>query len=127
MPTPYPGRETEHDLGDGHSFAWSYAGGDLGDPGPRGFEVTRRLIGLVEHHPDLSPPVFTELPGEPRRRDYCGGYVAWVDDPRSGTVARHRLVAGGPGDEEHLTLEPSLLCPRCGNHGFVRDGRWVRA
>ena len=28
---------------------------------------------------------------------------------------------------EPLTLSPSLLCLRCGDHGFVRDGRWVVA
>jgi hypothetical protein len=26
-----------------------------------------------------------------------------------------------------LTLSPSLLCSSCGDHGFVRDGKWVRA
>lgn len=29
--------------------------------------------------------------------------------------------------EEPLTLEPSLLCRMCGDHGFVRDGKWVPA
>lgn len=28
---------------------------------------------------------------------------------------------------EPLTLSPSLLCTACGDHGFVRDGRWVPA
>lgn len=26
-----------------------------------------------------------------------------------------------------LTLSPSLLCRDCGDHGFIRDGRWVPA
>lgn len=26
-----------------------------------------------------------------------------------------------------LTLSPSLLCRRCGDHGFIREGRWVPA
>jgi hypothetical protein len=26
-----------------------------------------------------------------------------------------------------LTLSPSLRCPRCGNHGWITDGRWVPA
>lgn len=26
-----------------------------------------------------------------------------------------------------LTLSPSLLQPGCGDHGFIRGGRWVRA
>lgn len=29
--------------------------------------------------------------------------------------------------EEPLTLSPSLLCTACGDHGFVRDGKWVPA
>lgn len=28
---------------------------------------------------------------------------------------------------EPLTLGQPLLCSACGDHGFVRDGRWVRA
>jgi len=28
---------------------------------------------------------------------------------------------------EPLTLSPSLLCRLCGDHGFIRAGRWVRA
>ena len=28
---------------------------------------------------------------------------------------------------EPLTLSPSLLCPLCGDHGFIREGRWVPA
>lgn len=26
---------------------------------------------------------------------------------------------------EPLTLTPSLLCKSCGNHGFVRNGKWI--
>jgi hypothetical protein len=26
-----------------------------------------------------------------------------------------------------LTLSPSILCQRCGHHGFIREGRWVDA
>jgi hypothetical protein len=28
---------------------------------------------------------------------------------------------------EPLTLSPSLLCMRCGDHGFIRDGKWIKA
>ena len=28
---------------------------------------------------------------------------------------------------EPLTLSPSLLCTECGDHGFIREGRWVPA
>lgn len=29
--------------------------------------------------------------------------------------------------DEPLELSPSLLCTRCGRHGFVRGGKWVEA
>lgn len=28
---------------------------------------------------------------------------------------------------EPLTISPSVLCVPCGDHGFIREGRWVRA
>ena len=28
---------------------------------------------------------------------------------------------------EPLTLSPSVLCGTCGDHGFIRGGRWVSA
>ena len=37
---------------------------------------------------------------------------------------RHRWAVV---QEDPLTLSPSLLCMRCGDHGFIRDGKWVPA
>lgn len=34
----------------------------------------------------------------------------------------HRIVT-----EDPLTIVASILCPGCGLHGWVRDGRWVEA
>ena len=28
---------------------------------------------------------------------------------------------------EPFTMSPSLLCRACGDHGFIREGKWVRA
>ena len=28
---------------------------------------------------------------------------------------------------EPLTLEPSILCSRCGHHGFIRGEKWIPA
>ena len=42
----------------------------------------------------------------------CGGAIAWQAD-----------VSGGP---EFITLAPPVLCG-CGDHGFVREGKWVPA
>jgi hypothetical protein len=35
----------------------------------------------------------------------------------------HRIVQHAPD----LTIEPSILCPDCGTHGFIRNGRWIEA
>lgn len=34
----------------------------------------------------------------------------------------HQVVSRHP-----WTITPSILCPDCGTHGFVRDGQWVSA
>lgn len=60
---------------------------------------------LVTHtRPDGEP-----CPGQPRSVDISSG-------------THHRLVSREP-----LHLEPSLLCPLCGWHGFIHDGKWVPA
>lgn len=108
MPTSYPGREDEHDLGDGHSFTWLQDGAG-------------RTIGLIEHHPkgpDARPEAL-----------HCGGYVAWIPEEAQQGVhpawtARHQLLAGGPGDEASLTIAPSLACRHCPSHGWIQGGRW---
>ncbi len=51
-----------------------------------------------------------------------GWATCWID---VSTGTRHRLTNDDP---EHLSIEPSILCPiGCGDHGFVRDGKWVAA
>ena len=32
----------------------------------------------------------------------------------------HQIV-----QEDPLTITPSILCPDCGTHGFITNGRWV--
>lgn len=111
MSTTYPGREDEHDLGDGHSFVWLSS-------------KRQQVIGLIEHHPkgpDARPGAL-----------HCGGYIAWVPEEAQQSVhppwtARHQLLAGGPGDEGSLTVAPSLACRHCPSHGFIQEGRWVAA
>ncbi len=34
----------------------------------------------------------------------------------------HRIEQDDP-----LAITPSILCPDCDTHGFIRDGRWVSA
>jgi len=115
MTTTYENRETEIDLGGGHSYQWMQDG-YIGPPTPE-----HKIIGLVEHHPHA---VDDDHPF-----GYCGGYIAWVASSRKGgwVTVRHELVSGSPGDEEHVTISPSLLCPLCHNHGYIRDGKWEDA
>lgn len=102
------------DLGDGHRLwftAWS--------PGPR----------------ELNPQ-YEGIPPEPR----YGAIIAHGPTCYSGATFRtptfEALVARGFGKAEAcwrveswdpLTISPSLLCLTCGDHGFIRAGRWVRA
>ena len=29
------------------------------------------------------------------------------------------------GPTDPVTITPSILCPDCGTHGFITDGRWI--
>ena len=52
----------------------------------------------------------------------CNGKrtLCWIDIT-SGT--KHQLIS-----EEPLHIQPSILCPvGCGDHGYVREGKWVSA
>lgn len=80
-------------------------------------------------------------------------FVSWRAHPRAGYIQQHphptepdvTCTGSGlfdlPGIRENfpgrpvwkvdswepLTLSPSLLCTVCGNHGWVKEGRWVQA
>jgi len=76
-------------------------------------------------------------------------YDGIPDDPKNGAIIAHKNSQGeycegairfdtetnkALGQEkvwkveswEPLTLSPSLLC-HCGDHGFIREGKWVSA
>lgn len=100
-------------LGDGHWIDWCIAGG--GDD-------TR--VGVVVWH--VLPPGAPDHLGT----GMCGGGAAWADttwqrEHPEHVVSRARWTLIGAADER-LTLSPSLLCS-CGDHGFIRSGRWERA
>jgi hypothetical protein len=60
--------------------------------------------------------------------DEVGGqHLIWhwcteLNEWRLGGTGKHTLVNRDP-----LHMEPSLLWPCCGRHGFIRDGQWVSA
>lgn len=51
----------------------------------------------------------------------CQGYLAF--NPRVSAGSSHWTVESW----EPLTISPSVLCAACGDHGFIRGGKWVRA
>ncbi|HEY3630788.1 MAG TPA: hypothetical protein VGL21_07800 [Jatrophihabitantaceae bacterium] len=49
--------------------------------------------------------------------DTCPGGYIYFGEPEGWTLE----------SEDPPTISPSLLCRICGDHGFVRSGRWVPA
>lgn len=62
-------------------------------------------VGLIERHRNSK--------GEP-----CEGFVRFDNYPDD---SKPRWKREGV---EPLTLSPSILCKRCGHHGFIRGGHW---
>jgi hypothetical protein len=57
----------------------------------------------------------------------CNGFItikgsAWDREFNDPEVASWEMSQVDP-----ITLTPSLLCRVCGDHGFVREGKWVPA
>jgi hypothetical protein len=80
-------------------------------------------IGIVESHPDQRDPSKT-----------CEGMLHF--DTPWWRENWHRFVSGDNAEMgavwrveslEPLTLSPSVLCTLCGNHGFIRNGKWEAA
>lgn len=103
------------------------------DPYDFGYGVTGYFVGW---HPDRElNPQYEGVPDEPRYGLYlthptpeggkCVGAVT-LD-----TEACRRVEPGRTtwtvDSWDPLTISPSVLCRRCGHHGFVREGRWVSA
>lgn len=77
--------------------------------------------------------------GDGQQWEHGGRVSMWLGDTRFA----HRCDRGERGvircapllQPEHTvtsaeagpTVSPSILCPDCGTHGFVRDGKWVQA
>lgn len=72
------------------------------------------VVGYIEEHPDLRNPsencagaIFVDLEAARRSRKDRPTWTVEQNDP--------------------LTLSPSVACRTCGNHGFIREGKWVPA
>lgn len=86
-------------------------------------------------HPDRNlNPQYADLPDNPRigatvrhrtpQGEWClGGILFDCEQTRRGWPDRPMWTVES---WEPLTVSPSLLC-HCGDHGFIRSGRWVAA
>lgn len=97
-----------YDLGDGHRISLVIAG----------TKSTRTIGGIIEHQTPAGTP--------------CSGFVRWARSDwelahpeDSGNLGPIWTLAGEPGADT-FTLDPSVLC-NCGDHGWIRSGRWQRA
>ena len=101
--TPEPNeqkKEHDLDLGDGHWIDWtSYHG--------------QRCGGIITH---------TTTKNE---AGLCSGSF-WTDSRYHIDCGKQGPVWKMAGTDEKPTFTPSFLCA-CGDHGFVRDGKWIRA
>lgn len=89
--------ERAHDIGHGSSITF--------------VEYEGQIVGINEAHKNKDGQV-------------CLGFVLFADTPASVTsgAPQWHVESANP-----LTLSPSILCRSCGNHGFIREGKWVPA
>lgn len=91
--------DLEHDIGHGVRIVYTSVG-------------THRPGGLIEYH------------RTPEGRE-CGGSVLFdLDGIRHAFPDRPVWTVESL---DPLTLAPSILCRRCGHHGWIRLGRWEPA
>lgn len=60
--------------------------------------------------------------------EWCRGWVPFRDSKWSALFQSNPDYQCWTVEQrEPLTLSPSILCRACGNHGFIRNGKWERA
>jgi hypothetical protein len=85
----------------------------------------RELNPQYEGIPDLDPAgVIIDHPrldnGEP-----CSGAVNFYSEAHKEISFGNKRITWTVESLDPLTISPSVLCRGCGDHGFIRDGRWV--
>lgn len=108
-PDAVPGR-VDLTLGDDH-FAEFY-----------GWYPDRNLNPQYAAFPDADRIGVIYYHKRPDNGKWCSGAIMFSTAPAPLTGLRWTLESLDP-----LTVSPSLLCQRCGDHGFIRNGKWVRA
>lgn len=101
-----------NDLGHGHRYRLTQYAPD------------RELNPHLADVPDIDPAGAIVEHRRPDDGKPCTSHINF-DVPGIQALSPHavwQLVSLEP-----LHVEPSLLCRACGDHGFIRDGRWVVA
>jgi hypothetical protein len=106
------------DLGSGHSMEYfSWAPDDL--PG------NRAAFGFpLPNVPKAGATIYHQSKTDASQECSSGIYF---DLPELQQTLNSGKNAWQVQSWEPLTVSPSLLCLRCGDHGFIREGRWVPA
>lgn len=102
------------DLGDSHSLAFVGWNPDRAlNPQYDGLPDVEKWGAIIYHRTDKT------------ETGWCAGGVTFDGEVQRKVVpdkGRWRVVSWEP-----LHIEPSVLCRGCGDHGFIRAGKWVRA
>jgi hypothetical protein len=100
---PNEGAPAHVDLGDGHTLTWTtYQGETVG--------------GIIRHR----TPVSEKFP-----LGYCDS-AFWLRGNKFTASEPDRPQWDLSGEFKVPTLSPSFLC-HCGDHGWIREGKWIRA
>jgi hypothetical protein len=104
--------ERSFDLGNGHRGEYS------------GWAPDRELNPHRAHLPDVEKWGLLIFHTSAETGKPCAGFVTFAGEVQrevAPNAATWDVVSWDP-----LTITPSVLCS-CGDHGFIREGRWVRA
>lgn len=101
------------DLGDGHTLQFtSFAPDRALNPQYADLPDTDRLGAIITHTTDKT------------ETGLCAGSMFFDCEQARRAFPNHPRWTVQSWDP--LTCSPSFLC-HCGDHGFIRDGKWVRA
>jgi hypothetical protein len=114
------------DLGDGHSLVWTDWDPDL--------ELNPQYLGLPPERPGEHHGAIIRHPAGPTPQTWsdafleglCEGGIVFDTERNRATPAWDAQARWQVDSWDPLTISPSVLCA-CGDHGFIREGRWVRA
>lgn len=106
-PNTWQGAETAFRIADDRYGMWTNASGQPRNRETGELVTAETANAMMEWH-------WSESLGR-----WHAGLVSFAN--RGGAADGHQLVSADP-----LTISPSLLC-RCGDHGFVENGKWRAA